>query len=55
METRLESSDTSFPYLYYAMELLGNGTTLKKDMTVSCENNFLLNYGGNIGGSNCNY
>ena len=55
VETRLESSDTSFPYLYYAMELLGNGTTLKKDMTVSCENNFLLNYGGNIGGSNCNY
>lgn len=55
VETRLESSDTSFPYLYYAMELLGNGTTLKKDMTVSCENNFLLNYGGNINGSNCNY
>lgn len=53
VETRLESSDTSFPYLYYAMELLGNGTTLKKDMTVSCENNFLLNYDGNINGSNC--
>ena len=40
VETRIESSDTSFPYTYYALELFGNGDTLKKNMTVLCENNF---------------
>lgn len=41
VEARLESSDVSFPYPYYAMELLGgsNQTVLEKNMTVTSEYN----------------
>ena len=39
VEARLESSDVSFPYPYYAMELLGGSdtTVLEKNMTVTSE------------------
>ena len=42
VETRLESGDTSFPYPLYAIQLLGDGdgSLLKKDLTVTCEWNF---------------
>ena len=42
VETRLESTDTYFPYPLYAIQLLGDGsgTLLKKDLNVVCEWNF---------------
>ncbi|MBR3386421.1 hypothetical protein IKG68_02540 [Candidatus Saccharibacteria bacterium] len=40
VETRLETTDTSFPYTYYALELLGDGDTLRKVMIVTSEHNF---------------
>lgn len=43
VETRLESSDTSFPYIYYALQLLDStkgATTLRKNLIVTRENNF---------------
>lgn len=42
VETRLESSDTSFPYTYYALEMLGEkgGEAFRKDMIVTCEGTF---------------
>ena len=41
VEVRLESSDVSFPYQYYAMELLGapNTTALEKTLTTTWEHN----------------
>lgn len=53
VETRLESSDTSFPYTYYALELLGNGDVLSKEMIVSCERNYYDYSYGSPYGSNC--
>lgn len=48
VETRLESSDTAFPYTYYAMELFGeDDDALRKDMIVKCENNF-YDFGTNV-------
>ena len=53
VETRLEASDASFPYTYYALELLGTGTVFDKSMIVTCERNFYdYNYGSPYG-SNC--
>ncbi|MBR2831263.1 hypothetical protein IKE83_02805, partial [Candidatus Saccharibacteria bacterium] len=50
VESRFETSATSFPYPYYALELLGNGgDLLEKAMTVTCE--AALYDGGK--GSNC--
>lgn len=40
VETRLESTDVSFPYQYYALELMGDGDVLTKNMVVTCEYNF---------------
>ncbi len=44
VETRLESSDTSFSYPYYAIQILGGNSgsvsPLSKDMTVTSEYNF---------------
>ena len=40
VEVRLETSDTSFAYPMYALQLLGNEGTLTKDMTVTSEYNF---------------
>ena len=38
VETRVESADVSFPYLLYALQLTdAGGTTLKKDLTTTCE------------------
>ncbi|MBQ2695229.1 hypothetical protein IJG04_01140 [Candidatus Saccharibacteria bacterium] len=50
VEVRLETSDTSFPYPYYALQLLGDegDSLLNKNLTVTKECNF---YDGN--GSNC--
>ena len=53
VETRLETTDTSFPYTYYALELLGDGETLRKAMTVTCENNYYDYYYGSLNGRNC--
>lgn len=49
VETRLEPTDTAFPYIYYVMELFGDGAepTLKKNMIVKCENNF-YDHGTNV-------
>lgn len=50
VESRFETSATSFPYPYYALELLGNGgNLLEKAMTVTCE---AALYDGSAG-SNC--
>lgn len=42
VETRLESGDSAFPYPIYAIQLLGDGdgSLLKKDLTVTSEWNF---------------
>ncbi|MBQ6375366.1 hypothetical protein IJJ37_00290 [Candidatus Saccharibacteria bacterium] len=51
VEVRLESSDVSFPYTYYAMELLDTGSTepvMSKDMTVTEEWNCYLEKDGSI-------
>ena len=40
VETRLETSDTSFAYPMFALQLLDPNNTLKKDMTVTSEHNF---------------
>lgn len=42
VEVRLESADVSFPYVYYAAELLdpAGGDTLNKTLTVTSEYNF---------------
>ena len=42
VETRLESSDTSFPYIYYALQLFGNSDNemvLEKNLVVTSEHN----------------
>lgn len=40
VETRLETSDTSFVYPIYALQLLGEGSTLKKNFYTTSEYNF---------------
>ncbi|MDO4508258.1 MAG: hypothetical protein Q4B65_02665 [Candidatus Saccharibacteria bacterium] len=47
VETRLESVDTSFAYPYYALQLMGEGNTLNKNMTVTCEGTFYDGWGSN--------
>ena len=37
VEVRMESADTTFPYPYYALQLLGDGNVLSKQMTVTYE------------------
>ena len=56
IETRLETSDTSFAYPMYALQLLGEGSgaSLKKDMTVTSECNYYDNEDGNNKGERCN-
>ena len=42
IEARLDTADVYYPYLMYALELFGDSGaySLKKDFTVTCENNF---------------
>ena len=50
IEARLEASDTSFPYQFYALEGLNKETSsyaIKKELTVTCENNFYNGWSSN--------